>query len=141
MNILDFEESSNVFFDYETVQKVWGKDADITVSFENYNDKKPKADEVSLRGIVRLLSDKLKFVEENRAAVEDVVAAEDIEELSESDIKSLKINWVLFIYFVDIEKCELTLYLEPQTDVLDGAEIAVVVNDDNSLTVDDIVDA
>lgn len=142
MNILDFEESGSEFFEYETVQRVWGKDTEISVTFENKELKKGvDEDEVSLRGIVRLLSAKLRFVEENRSEVEKTILAANIEGLTENDISSLDVNWALFIYYADIAECELFLYLEPKTDVLDGAEIAVTVHNDNALTFDEIVDA
>lgn len=142
MNILDFEESENEFFDYETVQKVWGKETDISVTFENKEPgKKLDKDELSLRGIVRQLGLKLRFVEENRAAIEKAVMAANIEDLTESDLKTFDINWALFNFFVDVEEYELYLYLGSQTGVLDGAEIVVTVHNDNALTFDDIVDA
>lgn len=142
MNILDFEESENEFFDYETVQKVWGKETDISVTFENKEPgKKLDKDELSLRGIVRQLGLKLRFVEENRAEIERVILAANIEGLTESDLKMFDINWALFNFFVDVEEYELYLYLGSQTGVLDGAEIVVTVHNDNALTFDDIVDA
>lgn len=138
MNILDFEVSANEFFDYETVQKVWGKETDISVMFENKKTgKQIDKGKVSLRGIVRPLGLKLRHVEENRAAIEKAVMAANIEGLTESDLKTLEINWVLFIYFVDVEECELSIYLGSQTDVLDGAEIAVTIQNDNTLFVED----
>lgn len=142
MNIMDFEESENEFFDYETVQKVWGKETDISVTFENKEPgKKLDKDELSLRGIVRQLGLKLRFVEENRAEIERVILAANIEGLTESDLKTFDINWALFNFFVDVEEYELYLYLGSQTGVLDGAEIVVTVHNDNALTFDDIVDA
>lgn len=142
MNILDFEESENEFFDYETVQKVWGKETDISVTFENKEPgKKLDKDELSLRGIVRQLGLKLRFVEENRAEIERVILAANIEGLTENDLKTFDINWALFNFFVDVEEYELYLYLGSQTGVLDGAEIVVTVHNDNALTFDDIVDA
>lgn len=140
MNILDFEESESDYFDYDTVQKVWGKDTDISVVFDNKElGKGLDKDEISLRGVVRLLGSKLKFVEENRAAIEKTVMSANIENLTENDLKMLDLNWALFTYFVDEGECELYLYLESETDVLDGEEIAVTVHNDNTVTVDDIV--
>lgn len=55
-------------------------------------------------------------------------------------MKTFEINRALFVFFVDVEECELYLYLGSQTDVLDGTEIAVTVHNDNAPTYDEIVD-
>lgn len=138
MTILDFEKSEN--FDYDTVQTVWGGDVDISVVFDNKElGKSLDKEEINLRGIVRLLSAKLKFIEENRDVINSAVLSADIKGFTDEDLKTLDISWILFTSFVDTGDCELYLYLASETDVLDGAEIAVTVHDDNTVTVDDIV--
>lgn len=138
MTILDFEESES--FEYDTVQKVWGGDVRISVTFENEERfERLEKEEFNLRGVVRPLSARLKFVEENRDAINAAVLSANIEGFSEEDLKTLNISWMLFISFVDTGKRELLVYLESDTDVLDGAEIALTVYDDNTVTFDDLV--
>lgn len=140
MTILDFSKSKTDCFDYDTVQRVWGGDVDISVVFDNKElGKSLDKEEINLRGIVRLLSAKLKFVEDNRSAVNAAVLSADIEGFAEGDLKTLYISWMLFTSFVDTGTCELYVYLASETDVLDGAEIAVTVHNDNTITFDDIV--
>lgn len=137
MNILDFEESES--FEYDTVQKVWGSDVRISVTFENEERfERLEKEEINLRGVVRPLSERLKFVEENRDAIDAAVLSANIEGFSEEDLKTLNITWMLFVSFVDTGNRELIVYLESDTDVLDGAEIALTVYDDNTVTFDDI---
>lgn len=140
MTILDFEVSENDSFDYDTVQKVWGRDVDIYVLFtdEKHRELMDKED-IDLRGMVRQLSAKLKVVEENRDAVNAAVLSANIEGFSEDDLKTLVIDWILFLSYVDTGNCELCVYLGTEPDVLDGAEIAVFVHSNNTIAFDDLV--
>ncbi len=140
MTILDLKESENAFSDYDVKQMVWGKDTDISVVFDNMElEKSPDKDKISLRGVVRQLGDKLKFVEENRSAVNAAIMSAEIENITEDDLRTLEIAWIMFTSFVDTGECELYLYLESTTDMLDGEEIAVTVHNDNTVTFDDFV--
>ena len=139
MNILDFNESEQKWFDYDTVQKVWGNDIEIFVVFEvQEREDELKPEERNLKGVVRPLAEKLKFVEENRKIIEETVAEADIEGLTVDDLKSLSITWILFTKYVDTDECELYLYFGFDPDTTDDAEIAVTINNDNMITVDDL---
>lgn len=140
MTILDFEPSENDYFDYDTVQRVWGGDVDISVVLDNKAlGKSLDAEDAGLRGFVRRLGAMLRFLEDNRAAVEEAVITADIEDFAVDDVKTLYISWMLFTVFADTGESELYVYLASAADVLDGAEIAVAVHDDFTVTFDDIV--
>lgn len=139
MNILDFNESEQKWFDYDTVQMVWGNDIEIFVVFEvKEREDELKPEERNLRGVVRPLAEKLKFVEENRKIIEETVAEADIEGLTVDDLKSLSITWILFTKYVDTGEFELYIYFGFDSDTTDDAEIAVTINNDNTITVDDL---
>lgn len=140
MNILDFNKSEEPWFSYDTMQKVWGEDIEINVVFDNAEDERELSQEdMNLRGVVRPLSEKLKFVEENRKIIEETVAEADIEGLTVDDLKSLYITWILFTKYVDTGEFELYLYLGFGSDTTDDSEIVVIINNDNTVTVDDLV--
>lgn len=140
MNILDFNKSEEPWFSYDTMQKVWGEDIEINVVFDNAEDERELSQEdMNLRGVVRPLAEKLKFVEENRKIIEETVAEADIEGLTVDDLKSLYITWILFTKYVDTGEFELYLYLGFGSDTTDDSEIVVIINNDNTVTVDDLV--
>lgn len=140
MNILDFNKSEEPWFSYDTMQKVWGEDIEINVVFDNAEDERELSQEdMNLRGVVRPLAEKLKFVEENRKIIEETVAGADIEGLTVDDLKSLYITWILFTKYVDTGEFELYLYLGFGSDTTDDSEIVVIINNDNTVTVDDLV--
>lgn len=137
MNILDFNESDKQWVDYETVQKVWGDDIEISVVFElEEREEELEPEEINLKGVVRPLAEKLKFVEENREIINKAIAEADIEGFTEDDWKSLFITWILFTKYVDTNECELYIYFGFDHD---ESEIAVTINNDNTVTVDDLV--
>lgn len=140
MNILDFHKSEEPWFSYDTVQRVWGEDIEINVVFDNAKDvTRLNPEEISLRGIIRPLAEKLKFVEENRKIIEETIAEADIEGLTVDDLKLLSITWILFTKYVDTGEFELYLYLGFGSDTTDDSEIVVMINNDNTVTVDDLV--
>lgn len=108
ITILDFEQSKSNSIDYDTVQKVWGENVKISVvlkeGFKLGVDEKEKM----LRSYLRVISAKLKFVEENRGAINAAILSSDIAGFSEEDLKALYINWALFVSFADTGDCELT---------------------------------
>lgn len=136
ITILDFEQSKSNSIDYDTVQKVWGENVKISVvlkeGFKLGVDEKEKM----LRSYLRVISAKLKFVEENRGAINAAILSSDIAGFSEEDLKALYINWALFVSFADTGDCELYVYPASEADAPDGREIAVTVFNDNTLRVE-----
>ncbi len=139
MNILDFEELDNSAFNYRTVQKVWGDETEINVAFENeVAFDPPKERDINLRGVIRPLWEKLKFVEENRSAINEAIVAANLKVFSADDLKKIELCWALLVYFSDTGNCELTLYLNSAPDLFDDEDIAVTICVDGSLTVEDL---
>lgn len=147
MNILDFVESDSRFDDYYVYETVWGKETLINVVVENENDDEPpELDGFNVGKLIRPLKQKLDFVENNRALIEKTIMDtirdeefEDLDDLTDEDLKTLYIDEMLYSYFEDTGNCELGLYLISKTDCLDGGTLILTVNNDNTVVCDDFV--
>lgn len=147
MNILDFVESDSRFDDYYVYETVWGKETLINVVVENENDDEPpELDGFNVGKLIRPLKQKLDFVENNRALIEKTIMDtirdeefEDLDDLTDEDLKTLYIDEMLYSYFKDTGNCELGLYLISETDCLDGGTLILNVNNDNTVELEDFM--
>lgn len=147
MNILDFVESDSRFDDYYVYETVWGKETLINVVVENENDDEPpELDGFNVGKLIRPLKQKLNFVENNRALIEKTIMDtirdeefEDLDDLTDEDLKTLYIDEMLYSYFKDTGNCELGLYLISETDCLDGGTLILNVNNDNTVELEDFM--
>lgn len=147
MNILDFVESDSRFDDYYVYETVWGKETLINVIVENENDgEKPELEGYNVGKLIRPLKQKLNFVENNRALIEKTIMDtirdeefEDLDDLTDEDLKTLYIDEMLYSYFKDTGNCELGLYLISETDCLDGGTLILTVYNDNTVELEDFM--
>lgn len=147
MNILDFVESDSRFDDYYVYETVWGEETLINVIVENENDgEKPELEGYNVGKLIRPLKQKLNFVENNRALIEKTIMDtirdeefEDLDDLTDEDLKTLYIDEMLYSYFKDTGNCELGLYLISETDCLDGGTLILNVNNDNTVELEDFM--
>lgn len=147
MNILDFMESDSRFDDYYVYETVWGEETLINVIVENENDgEKPELEGYNVGKLIRPLKQKLNFVENNRALIEKTIMDtirdeefEDLDDLTDEDLKTLYIDEMLYSYFKDTGNCELGLYLISETDCLDGGTLILNVNNDNTVELEDFM--
>lgn len=140
MNILDIKEADSQFDDYCVWETVWNKKTLINIVVENENDyEKPDLEGFNVGKLIRPLKKKLDFVEQNRALIEDVIMREEIEDFSSDDLKTLYIDEFFFSYCSDTGNCELGIYLESETDCLDGGTLILAINTDNEISFEDFM--